>query len=275
MGRALRGPHDDQRQPELLVQHQLHLAGRELLRSASTRRFRFQTTGTRLIDDNVLFMVTAPVGFESDFTITNNYFDDSIQAIGGTRYSKEFSGNFIRRDDFSIYEGILGDVTGNFFLAVPAAGNDNMFLTGGMFQTNILNNVFQYIGTGSGGGGDFVRETEGNNTDPVQGNLDSSAYIVVEGNLVLPPQGGVGVPRFRGDRSSNLDPSLPTNYSIYEHNTIITYQDVSIAANTNIGTRSGAILSLQDNLFYNMGTTRPRQPMPLTIRTGPTLPSST
>ena len=203
------------------------------------------TTGTRLISHNWFYSCRPDAIHARDFTITNNYFDESWLSAGSYPWVS-FDGNFLRKQgtEESQFEG---NVSNCYFLDQNSSGGADILHAGHLDHT-ISQNVFQYTGTLGGANAAAISDTEG---APLGYPTVTQATTTIVNNIFLPVPSPGEMP-LGGITSNTTNPW--TQHIVIDHNTVFTNTGPSIWLGATVGARQGSIPSLRSNIFYRFGT---------------------
>ena len=196
------------------------------------------TTGTREINDCIFdesAQLLTPIGL----SITDNFFEKPPTAGAETATWASFDGNFVLDDDGGGEHQFGGNVTNSYFLANPTTegGETDFILTAQYANSLIADNVFQYTGVEDDATAIGITEAGPN-----------SRTITINNNIIL-PTGTVGSLRL-GGLTSNSGTAW-TEYTSITNNTIFVNNTSAINDGYTVGTKTGTVLSLSSNIFYN------------------------
>ena len=174
-----------------------------------------------------------------DFTITNCYFDASLNVVKNVGNTALFDGNFIRKQTYHECQ-LCGDVTNNYFLTDPAdeSNTSTVMNVSNVFDNQVVGNVFHYLGTISG------------NQAIVSTENGSAHTITVKNNICVASSGaGLGLGQF----TSNNTTDMYTITHVIEHNTVFVGSGAGMTIGAGVGMWAGAITSLRSNAFWRTG----------------------
>ncbi len=197
------------------------------------------TTGTRIVSKCMFHGAQYPNwGDPCGFTITDNFFDQSMFAShGNTDVWASFDGNFARKE-VNLESQCDGDITNNFWLCTAYSRSYHNITKN--HDSLVLGNIYQYTGA-TGVQMLAIAETEG-------GTVDHT--VTIRYNITL-PNGLDTSCEIAGLVSNTLD-SVKVN-SIVEHNTLCVGEYLGAQAGSTVGQKVGTILSFQGNLFWRDG----------------------
>jgi PKD repeat protein len=194
------------------------------------------TTGTRLI--NACLFLNRPLFYApNDYTITNNYFGDSLNAGDTEALWAEFNGNFLTRTNDDGDELVsAGSMTNNYFYTTQTA-SVYVLLNSSHASSSISYNVAEYAGPGNTC---LFQETE----ETQAGNVT----YTYSSNIAFCSSTGSWSPVL-GFSSNPANPYQ--NITDAYHNTFLTQGTTPTLGNT---MELDSVQALKANVLYNSGS---------------------